>query len=165
MLTRVRLATVNRSECPNDLWWWSIYARPWSNLVQNNIDIKTPVTNPVHTCGGGVRRKFKNEQLRTGPEVIFMDCIFMDFGLEKRLLGGLGRKSKNESSGGGVCSTIIPLTVVFNYSFRLLGTSSTARSISLNIYPISVRFLSKWELVSYSNYLYTCFVSHEMMTR
>lgn len=48
-----------------------------------------------------------------------MDCIFMDFGLEKRLLGGLGRKSKNESSGGGVCSTIIPLTVVFNYSFRL----------------------------------------------
>lgn len=93
ILTRVRLATVNRmSEPMIDL------CRRRSNLVQNNIDIKTPVTNPVRTCAGSSRIQ---EWTGRAPRLIFMNCIFMDF--EKRLLGGTSAWTKIEKTdrGGG----------------------------------------------------------------
>lgn len=123
------------TECPMiDL------CRRRSNLVQNNIDIKTPVTNPVRTCAGSSRIQ---EWTGRAPRLIFMDCIFMDF--EKRLLGGTSAWTKIEKTDRGGGEGVLDRRGLLNHytvncCFQLysITSSTTTRSVSFNIHPISV---------------------------
>lgn len=130
--------------------------RERSNIVQNNIDIKTPVRIRVGSSQIQEWTGSKGPRGNIHGSHIHGFRPRETFGWDKRLVG---RKSKNESRFEGVCSTVIPLlfsTIRFDYC------AQPRQRLSRWICWSDKRSLFVKVRVSYSNYLYTRFVPREM---